>query len=152
MAVITADPYKEDESDLDKAPQQLAGFEETPVHASDTMYSELLFLIQYILGRNSRLATYNSRLTTRNWQLVTGNSQLATRNSQLATRNSQLATRNSQLATRNSQLATRNSQLATRKSDWRLPTHDRRATRNPTKCILPTFVKTKLAYVNVMSG
>jgi len=45
MAVITADPYKEgDESDLDKAPQQLAGFEETPVHASDTMYYELLFL------------------------------------------------------------------------------------------------------------
>ena len=42
MAVITADPYKEAEgSDLDKAPQQLAGFEETPVHASDTMYSEL---------------------------------------------------------------------------------------------------------------
>jgi len=38
MAVITADPYKDDEeSDLEKAPQQLAGFEETPVHASDTM-------------------------------------------------------------------------------------------------------------------
>lgn len=46
MAVITADPYKEDdESDLDKAPQQLAGFEETPVHASDTMYSELQYLL-----------------------------------------------------------------------------------------------------------
>ncbi|KAJ7372607.1 hypothetical protein OS493_017878 [Desmophyllum pertusum] len=38
MAVITADPYKDEEgSDLDKAPQQLAGFEETPVHASDTI-------------------------------------------------------------------------------------------------------------------
>ncbi|KAL9956625.1 hypothetical protein ACROYT_G038128 [Oculina patagonica] len=38
MAVITADPYKEDEgNDLDKAPQQLTGFEETPVHASDTI-------------------------------------------------------------------------------------------------------------------
>ena len=123
MAVITADPYKEDESDLDKAPQQLAGFEETPVHASDTMYSELLFLIQYILGRNSRLATYNSRLTTRNWQLATGNWQLATGNWQLATGNWQLATRNSQLATRNSQLATRNSQL-------RLATPDSRSTRN----------------------
>jgi len=49
MAVITADPYKDDdESDLDKAPQQLAGFEEIPVHTSDTMYSELLFLLQYI--------------------------------------------------------------------------------------------------------
>ena len=40
MAVIVADPYKEDdENDFDKAPQQLAAFEETPVHASDTMYS-----------------------------------------------------------------------------------------------------------------
>lgn len=38
MAVIAADPYKEGEqNDLDKAPQQLAGFEETPVHASDTI-------------------------------------------------------------------------------------------------------------------
>lgn len=47
MAVITADPYKEEEgSDFDKAPQQLAGFEETPVHASDTMYCEL-FLYSY---------------------------------------------------------------------------------------------------------
>lgn len=48
MAVITADPYKEDEgNDLDKAPQQLTGFEETPVHASDTMYSEL-FICYYL--------------------------------------------------------------------------------------------------------
>ena len=40
MSVIVADPYKEDDQkDLDEAPQQLAGFEETPVHASDTMYS-----------------------------------------------------------------------------------------------------------------
>ena len=37
MTVITADPYKEKDSDFGKAPQQLAGFEETPVHASDTM-------------------------------------------------------------------------------------------------------------------
>lgn len=38
MAVIVADPYKEDdENDFDKAPQQLAAFEETPVHASDTI-------------------------------------------------------------------------------------------------------------------
>ncbi|KAK2557127.1 Tropomyosin [Acropora cervicornis] len=36
MAVISADPYKEDLNDFDRAPQQLAGFEETPVHASDT--------------------------------------------------------------------------------------------------------------------
>ena len=42
MAVISADPYKEDLNDFDRAPQQLAGFEETPVHASDTMYSLLL--------------------------------------------------------------------------------------------------------------
>lgn len=40
MSVIVADPYKEDDQrNLDEAPQQLAGFEETPVHASDTMYS-----------------------------------------------------------------------------------------------------------------
>lgn len=46
MAVITADPYKEDDdSDLDKSPQQLAGFEETPVHASDTMYSKFQYLL-----------------------------------------------------------------------------------------------------------
>lgn len=38
MSVIVADPYKEDDQrDLDEAPQQLAGFEETPVHASDTI-------------------------------------------------------------------------------------------------------------------
>lgn len=37
MTVITADPYKENDSDFGKAPQQLAGFEETPVHASDTI-------------------------------------------------------------------------------------------------------------------
>lgn len=37
MAVISADPYKEDLNDFDRAPQQLAGFEETPVHASDTI-------------------------------------------------------------------------------------------------------------------
>ena len=45
MAVIAADPYKEGEqNDLDKAPQQLAGFEETPVHASDTMYRKTFFV------------------------------------------------------------------------------------------------------------
>ena len=55
MAVITADPYKEAEgSDLDKAPQQLAGFEETPVHASDTMYSELFL---FLLPKTSLLKT-----------------------------------------------------------------------------------------------
>lgn len=38
MAVIAADPYQEGgHNDLDTAPQQLAGFEETPVHASDTI-------------------------------------------------------------------------------------------------------------------
>lgn len=43
MAVIAADPYQEGgQNDLDAAPQQLAGFEETPVHASDTMYWDSL--------------------------------------------------------------------------------------------------------------
>ena len=43
MAVIAADPYQEGgHNDLNTAPQQLAGFEETPVHASDTMYCYLI--------------------------------------------------------------------------------------------------------------
>ena len=43
MAVIAADPYQEGgHNNLDTAPQQLAGFEETPVHASDTMYCDSL--------------------------------------------------------------------------------------------------------------
>ncbi|XP_048576024.1 uncharacterized protein LOC5520216 [Nematostella vectensis] len=37
LAVIQADPYKEKNPDDDVAPQQLAGWDETPVHASDTL-------------------------------------------------------------------------------------------------------------------
>ena len=59
MAVISADPYKEDLNDFDRAPQQLAGFEETPVHASDTMYSRLLHLCMLRLLLTDQQATFD---------------------------------------------------------------------------------------------
>ena len=51
MAVIAADPYQEGgHNDLNTAPQQLAGFEETPVHASDTMYCNSRPFLEIIFG------------------------------------------------------------------------------------------------------